>query len=289
MLVRGSILCFAFVTGLIGIAAAAETIAPRPSAGCSLDRLDAGRRLVGHIEAGGLLREYILDVPDSIRPHTAAPLLFDFHGFGHSGAGVWAVSRFRDLAPQAGLITVYPEGLPVKLRLRGVDLEQPGWEMFGIEGNRDLAFVRALLDDLERRYCIDRARVFATGFSNGAFFSSLLGCTMPERFAAVAPVSGGRLRVACTPSRGVPILIQHGRLDDLIPVDNARDARDDWLKVDGCSADTKVSAGATCTRWSACRSGAVVEYCEEDYGHTWPPQATARVWEFLQRHPLPAP
>src|SRR5215470_3706016 len=194
MLVRGSILCFAFVTGLIGIAAAAETIAPRPSAGCSLDRLDAGRRLVGHIEAGGLAREYVLDVPDSIRPHTAAPLLFDFHGFGHSGAGVWAVSRFRDLAPQAGLITVYPEGLPVKLRLRGEDLERPGWEMFGIEGNRDLAFVRALLDDLT-------------------------------------------------------------------PVDNARDARDDWLKVDGCSADTKVSAGATCTRWSACRSGAVGEYC----------------------------
>jgi len=287
MFPRRSIPCFAFAL-LLAAAAAADTVPPRPSAGCGLDRVDTGRRLVGHIEAGGVTREYILDVPDSVRPHEPAPLLFDFHGFGHSGAGVWAVSRFRDLAPQAGLITVYPEGLPVKLRLRGEDLERPGWEMFTVDGNRDLAFVRALLDDLERRYCIDRARVFATGFSNGAFFSALLGCTLSERIAAVAPVSGGQLRIACTPGRGVPILIQHGRVDELIPVDNARAARDDWLKVDGCAAATPQPDGAACTRWSACRNGVVVEYCEEDYGHAWPPQATARVWEFLRQHPLPA-
>jgi polyhydroxybutyrate depolymerase len=271
---------------LATVAGGAE-VPPRPSSGCRLDTVAAGRRLSGHIEVGGVTRDYILDVPDSVRPHHPAPLLLDFHGFGHSGAGVWDVSGFRALATTAGFITVYPEGLPVRLRIRGEELERPGWEMYSIEGNRDLALVRALLDDLERRYCIDRARIYSTGFSNGGFFSALLGCTMSDRIAAVAPVSGGPLRVACTPRRGVPILIHHGVRDELIPIAVARSARDDWLRVDQCAAEEKESDGALCTRWNACRPGAVVEYCEEDVAHAWPPDATARVWEFLQKHPLP--
>ena len=164
-------------------------------------------------------------------------------------------------------------------------LQRPGWEIHTIDGNRDVAFTRALLDELERRYCIDTARVFVTGFSNGAFFSSLLGCTLADRIAAVAPVSGGPVPAGCAPARGVPILIQHGRLDPLIPVEMAHRSRDDWVKTNRCDA-TSTPDGPSCNRWSACRDGAVVEYCEEDYVHTWPPQATLRVWDFLQAHPL---
>jgi polyhydroxybutyrate depolymerase len=268
-------------------ARAADGVPARPSAGCSSKQLEHGRRLTGSIDVGGVKREYLLDVPDSLRPSTPAPLLLDFHGFGHSGAGVWNVSGFRKLATDAGFITVYPEGLPVRLHLRGQEAEAPGWQMFSVDDNRDLAFVRALLDDLERRYCIDRARVFATGFSNGASFSALLGCAMADRIAAVAPVSGGRLRVDCAPARGVPILIQHGRQDDLLPIDDARRARAAWLLVNQCAAEQKVAEGPSCERWTACRAGAVVEYCEGDYAHTWPPDATERVWAFLEKHPMP--
>jgi polyhydroxybutyrate depolymerase len=266
-------------------ALAADPVLLRPSAGCAREQIESGRRIAGSIEVGGAKREYILDVPDAVRPHTPVPLLLDFHGFGHSGAGVWNVSAFRELSAQAGFITVYPEGLPVHLRIHGVEQEGAGWEMFTVDGNRDLAFVRALLDDLEHRYCIDRARIFSTGFSNGAFFSALLGCTLSDRIAAVAPVSGGPLYVPCTPARGVPILIQHGRQDSLIPVDRARAARDDWLKINQCTAE-KSADGPSCERWTVCRPDAVVEYCEGDFGHAWPPEATRRVWTFLQAHPL---
>ena len=286
---RRSLPWLALLVALGGVRpAAGADVAALPSQGCARDQIDNGRRLVGRTDVGGTSRDYVLDVPDAVRPHAPAPLLLDFHGFGHSGAGVWQVSGFRELAARAGFITVYPEGLPVRLRIHGEELERAGWEMFAIDGNRDLAFVRALLDDLERRYCIDQRRIFATGFSNGAFFSALLGCAMSDRIAAVAPVSGGPLRVTCAPQRGVPILIQHGRRDELIPVEYARGARDDWLKINGCAPDDKQTDGPSCTRWSTCRADAVVEYCEEDFTHTWPPQATARVWEFLQQHPLPA-
>jgi polyhydroxybutyrate depolymerase len=46
-------------------------------------------------------------------------------------------------------------------------------------------FVSDLLDQLEWQYCIDRRRVFATGFSNGGMLVYTLGQELPHRFAAL--------------------------------------------------------------------------------------------------------
>ena len=265
-------------------AAAAADVPARPSPGCAAATTETGREIHGTIEIDGVQRSYILDVPEQVRPQVPAlpvpvPLLFDFHGFGHSAAGVWKVSGFRELAGREGFITVYPDGLPVHLLGR----DAPGWEIFTISGNRDLKFTAQLLDRLERTYCIDRARVFATGFSNGAFFSNLLGCAMADRFAAIAPVSGGLLTVACAPPRGVPVIIHHGRQDERIRVQQARLERDAWIEKDGCREH--VSDG--CEWHRGCRDSAEVAYCEDDGVHRWPVQATARIWEFFCKHPLP--
>ena len=270
---------------LFGRPALGADVPPRPSAGCKADTIERGRKLERTIDIAGTPRSYVLDVPDRVRPGVPAPLLFDFHGFGHSGKGVWEVSGFRALAEREGFITVYPEGLPVRLTLRGVEQEAPGWALSAVDPNRDLLFTGRLLDDLERRYCIDRARIYATGFSNGAFFSQVLGCVFAHRFAAVAPVSGGLVGLKCDPTRGVPILIQHGRLDDLIPAKQAHAARDKWVAANQC----RQSAHDGCERHTDCRDGAVVEYCEENYAHRWPPQATERIWKFFSQHPMPAP
>jgi len=260
-----------------------------PSPGCTVDAIEHGRRIVQRLDVGGTAREVILDVPDAVHAKQPAPLLLDFHGFSHSGAGVWEVSGFKPLAARQGFITAYPEGLPVTLTLRGEARTGAGWQMDAIDGNRDVAFVRALLDDLERRWCIDRSRIYATGFSNGAYFSQLLACALADRIAAVAPVSGGRLQPACLPTRPVPILIQHGSEDPLIPAASARAARDEWVRLNGCAAPATAPAdsGPACQRWDQCRAGAVVEYCEEPYAHRWPPQATDRAWSFLSRYRLP--
>jgi polyhydroxybutyrate depolymerase len=257
-----------------------------PSAGCARESIVHGPRLERTIDVGGTARRVILDVPESVQAGTPAPLLLDFHGFGHSGAGVWQVSGFKALGKEKGFITAYPEGLPVQLTLRGERMEAPGWQMDGLDGNRDVAFTAALLDVLERDYCIDRRRIYSTGFSNGAYFSQVLACALADRIAAVAPVSGGHLRFDCTPGRPVPILIQHGSEDDLIPPDAARQARDAWRQINGCQGDARAD-GPACQRWTDCKAAAVVEYCEEPYPHRWPPQATERVWTFLSTKTLP--
>jgi polyhydroxybutyrate depolymerase len=269
------------------LAATASVAAePQPSAGCKRESIERGRRLVQKIDVAGTPREVILDVPDSVKPGTPAPVLLDFHGFGHSGAGVWTVSGFKALAEREGFITAYPEGLPIHLTVRGEELDGAGWKMDAVEGNRDVAFTTALLDQLERDYCVDHRRVYSTGFSNGAFFSQLLACALSGRIAAVAPVSGGTLRFDCHPARPVPILIQNGSEDELVPVASARETRDRWKTLNGCKGEAAPD-GAACQRWTECRGGATVEYCEEPYGHRWQPQATDRVWAFLSSKILP--
>ncbi len=240
-----------------------------------------GRRIERQIEVTGTTRHFILDVPKGIDAEHPAALLFDFHGFGHSGAGVWSVSEFRKLAESKRFVTAYPTGLPIKIELRGQSHTGPGWEMEAIEGNRDIAFTRAMIEEIGRQYCIDLDRVYATGFSNGAFFSSLLGCEMSDTFAAVAPVSGGGLRSACKPKRAVPILIHHGTKDDLITIDRARAGRDQWLEANGCQDRGKPAPSApNCHNYDQCAAGVV--YCEEDVAHRWPAQATGRIWSFFE-------
>ena len=287
----------------------AETLVPpRPSAGCAATTVETGRRIERTIEVDGT-RRYILDVPDSVRPQVPVPLLFDFHGFGHSGAGVWKVSRFKDIATREPFISVYPDGSTVHLLGR----DGAGWDVFTSDDNRDLRFVSGLLDQIERTYCIDLARVYATGFSNGAYLSYRLACTQANRFAAVAPVGGAEVSLPCAPPRAVPVLIFHARNDEMVTVERARAARDAWAGRNQCGAsnpdekrgrnsfsgDKRVAspfsgggglspspAVSRCERYTGCRDDAAVEYCEGDFGHHWPVEATERIWAFFRAHPM---
>ena len=270
----------------------ATAVKASPSPGCERSGFATGRRLERSIDVDGVERRYILDVPDALKPGEPAALLFDFHGVGHSGAGVWQVSGFRDLAPRERFITVYPDGLPVEFSRGDRKFGGPGWEIRVLAPNRDVDFTIALLDRLEGEYCIDRARVFSTGFSNGGYFSHVLACTHADRFAAVAPVSGGWLPWPCKPARPIPVLIHHGRQDDVIGVTEAREAFAAWVEIDGCAtpvppAGEPGAQGIACRVSSDCRGGVGVEYCEGDFAHRWPPSATGRIWEFLRAHPLP--
>lgn len=304
----------------------AQPVPARPSPGCRAPRpAPRGERLDRTIEVGGIERRYVLDVPTEPDPGTPLPLLLDFHGLGHSGAGVWEVSGFRALARRTPFVTAYPEGLPVRLVTPRRVFEGVGWEVQRVDGNRDLAFVAALVDRIAADHCIDLARVWATGFSNGAFLAQLLGCTMADRVAAVAPVAGGVLRdVPCDPVRAVPILIHHGRWDGIIPIGQGRAAREAWTKVDACGVDAPAvpsstprapasavppaggpgtgagavgddeaareaaeAASVSCEVHAICRAGSMVGWCEGDFGHWWPAGASERIRDFLFAHPMP--
>lgn len=54
----------------------------------------------------------------------------------------------------------------------------------------DVQFVADLLDDLRRALCVDPARVFVTGKSEGGGLTALPACRLPTRIAAFGTVSG---------------------------------------------------------------------------------------------------
>ncbi len=230
------------------------------------------------IEVEGLARSYILDVPRPAAKREPVPVLLDFHGLGHSAAGVWRVSEFRALAAREGFITVYLDGLPVRYPGR----EGRGWEIRKWQNNPDVSFVAAVLDRLGGEYCVDQGRIYATGFSLGGYFCYVLACALGHRIAAIAPVGAGELPVACTPPRPLPAIIHHGRADPVVGVAQARKMRDAWVERNGCRQH--LSDG--CERHEQCRSGADVWYCEDDSQHRWPKGAGERIWRFLRAHRL---
>lgn len=262
---------------LLGMLTTAAQAEPRPSAGCVKPLLETGRPLERKLDVEGTQRRFLLDAPESFEPGKPVALLFDFHGWGHSADGVWQVSRFRDFAPEEKFLTIYPDGLPVALR----DAEsKPGWQIRSIEGNRDIAFTRAMLDWVETEYCIDRSRVYSTGFSNGAYFSHVLACAMADTFAAIAPVGGGRIPVECKPSAPMPVMFHHGEMDSVVPIDEAVRARDQWISLNGCVS----TEPASCERNLDCTGEVTIEFCREPVAHTWPEPATKRIWQFLKRY-----
>lgn len=185
------------------------------------------------------------------------------------------------------------------------------------EGADDVAFVRAILDDLPRFVAVDEQRVYATGFSNGGMLTHRLGCVLSDRLAAIAPVSGPVCVAMCRPARPVPVMHIHGTADENAPHNggNGAHALTDtdfrsvaesmkiWRTANRAVATPEVkSEGAvSTTRWAPGPGGAeVVLVTVTGQGHRWPggdgllPDkmvgsdvgamvATDVIWEFLER------
>lgn len=81
----------------------------------------------------------------------------------------------------------------------------------------DVAFIRAPMDRLNKMYPIDSARVFVTGFSNGAMMAYRLACELSDRVAAIVSVSGTLRIEDCHPARPVSIWEMHGTADSIVP------------------------------------------------------------------------
>lgn len=258
------------------------------------------------ISNGQTSRLYRIHVPAGYSASTPVPLVLVFHGYGGSAAGEDAGSGFTPLAEREGFIAVYPQGL----------LENGGafWASAGPvdEGIDETPFVTHVLDDVQRHYCVDSHRIFATGFSNGGGMTNFLACRLAGRIAAFAPASGNyyALPGGCHPSRPVPLMVFHGTADGTVPYDGipAYESPDwplpsipeylhGWAQRDGCTAGPEVflsSGDVTGEEWTGCRGGStVVHYRVNGGGHGLPAtvggqSAQATIWAFFAAHPLPA-
>lgn len=242
------------------------------------------QRIAGVLEHAGRQREYTLVLPAG----EARPLVLALHGGGGSASQFESTSLLTPKAEAAGYAVAYLDGTG------GALLSIQTWNAGACCGQArdngvdDVGFVRALIDDLVARYPIDRRRVFATGHSNGGMMSYRLACELADRVAAIAPNASALMFDPCAPSRPVPILHAHSKLDENVPYlggagsgpgtdgitfPETRAMLDAWAARDACPASpqTEAQAGQTTTRWAGCGGGASIEYhLSDDGGHAWP-------------------
>ena len=280
----------ALAAGCAAMEGGAGETAERPSPGCAPGRAVAAGTAEFVITSGGEERRYLIHAPRSYTGEEAVPLVLDLQMSGGSPERELAVTGFDQAAEGFGFLLVAPAA--VRTRPGGATTwnvpHDPAWP-------DDVAFVDDLLDTLVAEVCIDKARIYATGFSGGARFASELACLRPERFAAIAVVGGlrhpmgaeGRCPGVDDP---VSILALHGVPDPVnaytvegAPASpywtyGAEEALARWAAQMECGASRTeaVAPDAQRTMYVDCRGGAdLVFYRLENAGHVWPGSAFA--------------
>jgi len=270
--------------------------APCTGAPADLDRVE--------VDVEGDTREAVVHTPPGADVPTPLPLVMAFHGYGGTASRLEDLTHLFDKADAEGFVVVLPmaAGNPSRWEVRDPD-------------SADLAFVDELLTDLETRICIDPSRIFATGFSLGGEMANAVGCSRPDRFAAIAPVAGvyaPRWRDICA-GEPVPVIGFHGVLDPVVPYEGgtaggrpilgAEQWAAEWAELNGCAGGPESQApigDAQPLFWTGC-AAPVEFYRVTEAGHSWPgganddPEmggssgavsANDLIWDFFQRHPL---
>jgi polyhydroxybutyrate depolymerase len=239
------------------------------------------------VASSGGARGYSVHVPAGWNGTSALPVLLVFHGVPRGD--MRALTGFDAIADERGFAVVYPES------------DGQDWSVgctactnAARAGIDDVRFVADLLDGLGGLMPVDSRRVWAAGFSQGAFMTHLLACEIPTRIAAFASVAATMIEevvFGCEPARKVPWLFVHGSDDPVIPAEgeqgvfartvSIQTTTAIWADFDGCAdvaavSDLPDAGDGERTRvrlhyWSACESGVdVVWYEVVGGGHVWP-------------------
>ena len=277
----------------IGVTSSAQAQTPGRAAAPSCSLPHAPGVVAQQLVSGQRDRTYRMFVPPGYDGRTRLALVLDLHGSGGSAEGQARNSGFEGVAAREGFAVAT------------LQAENSRWNVPVASGRPDdVAYVSDVIDHAAARVCIDPTRVYATGFSGGGRMSSLLGCQLNSRIAAIAPVAALRWPGPCG-GRPVPVLTFHGLADMQNPYDgNAQgrgaewlesvpDALAAWARHDGCTLEALAEdpAGPLSTiRYDGCRNGTEVRLIRIDgLGHTWTKteiDTTATIWQFFSKHTL---
>jgi len=153
---------------------------------------------------------YLLFLPSDYKPESGKkwPLLLHLHGAGERGNDLNKIKvhgppnlvDHPDKAKEWPFITVSPQ------------CPEDAWDWGGMQ------VLGLLLDEIEKRYDVDKDRIYVTGLSMGGFGTWALVSQYPERFAAGMPICGGFDPAKAGRLVKVPLWVFHGDKDDIVPL-----------------------------------------------------------------------
>ena len=179
-----------------------------------------------NITVNGTQRSYIVYAPKNLG--TNRPLLISCHGMNQDANYQKGMLVIESVADTAKFLTVFPEGI------------DKSWD---IGGDRDINFVKALIDEMVAKYKIDRNRVYLSGFSMGGMFTYHAMNKIADKIAAFAPISGYPMGGASANAsvRPIPIIHTHGTSDDVVAFSGVQNSLNVWIKHNGCPTTAKVT------------------------------------------------
>jgi polyhydroxybutyrate depolymerase len=227
-------------------------------------------------EAAGITNheETSKEVPFNVRtpanydPTIAHPLLVAYAAAGNNRYETEGLTGLTTEATARGFIVTYPDHLRLSL---------PGLE--------ELATIPALV---ARKWCIDEARIYLTGQSDGgmatvaiAFLAKTQG-TADAIAPSAAGVNGKDLAEYSCPEP-LPVMVMHSRNDAVFPGYGAEAARW-WAACNRCDPTPGPKDAHGCVAYPNCANGVPTLYCEGSDAHEdWPPMNTA-VLDFFEAH-----
>lgn len=257
------------------------------------------------------------------RPATApspSALVVMLHGALGTGEQAEKSYGWDGEADLGGFVVAYPDGL------------HRGWVVSdgccgpGVRtGVNDVAFITQLVAAISRAMPVERARIYATGISNGGMLAYRLACDTTI-FAAIGPDSATQLG-SCPHPAPTSVIHIHGPADHTVPYTGGPGKRDNggqgripvdtsgppvpdliahWRDIDHCATPSINQAPPVTTSTATCAGGRAVELVSIDgAGHQWPGgaesthklvrldppspalNATDTLWRFFSTHPSP--
>ncbi|HVV87184.1 MAG TPA: PHB depolymerase family esterase [Kofleriaceae bacterium] len=270
--------------------------------------IDAGRDPV--LDA----RPYELYVPPSYQAGTPTPLVLMLHGYSANADLQEVYFQLQPEAEAKGFLYARANGTVDPLGNRFWNATDACCNL-GHSAVDDVAYLRAVLDDIEARYTVDPKRVFVIGHSNGAFMAHRLACDLSGRIAAIVTFAGDVWADAtkCNPTQPVSVLQIHGTFDAVIAYNGGQQIGMDgpypaapttvaiWRAKNGCTGTmqggrfdlTSDLPGdeSQLVEGTGCPAGGAVELMTVNGGGHVPvlkqPEFRDTVWDFFAAHPRP--
>jgi len=187
------------------------------------------------LTVNGIERFFLYEAPSGTAPPDGWPVIILLHGAALTSDQWYSCpwfdcggKQFRETALGKGYFIIAPEAVEVIPPLNLLRWLTPdGYYPSVIDLNVDLQFIEAILNLIEdennpiNNQNLNSARVYCTGFSNGATMTRLVAYIFPERIAAVStnsacgndkPKDGNGVDIP-VPANHPPIMINHGILD----------------------------------------------------------------------------
>jgi hypothetical protein len=253
------------------------------------------------------LRPYGVRLPNNYDPTKRYAVSFGGGGCGGSASGFAS-------GPNGGL-TIGPnpntEVIQVGLAYIGGCFDDGGPAINNRNDTPEEPYFRAVLDQVEKDYCIDKSKVYVVGFSSGAWEAYTLGCAVGDRIRGIAAVEGG-MRAVRPPCKGpVAAYLMAGTNDTENPIGplpetdgaykrlgspGSGPGRDDLLKRNGCGTSTATTmfdpAYPLCKKYTGCPAAYPVIWCELPVGHGSSTSgginySPGPMWPFLSTLPAP--